>query len=396
METKDGLTLSRALSLALKHSPQLAVFSLEIRAREAAALQAALRPNPELNVEAENVAGSGLLSGFRSTETTVSIGQLIELAGKRQKRANAAVFERKLAEWDYKSKKLDVFARVVAAFNHVLAVQEQIKLDKEILALAEEFKTTIAHRVQAGRLSPAELSRAEVETANARIALQRGQKELTAAKLDLAATWGASQITFGQAVGSLDQVTPLPDLDKLLQLTRQNPDLARWQTEKNRRRAVQALARAQAIPDPALSIGWRWFNERGDRAFVAGLSIPLPVFDRKQGAIQEAARRTEQAEWQERSSRIELHALLSSRYQMLAAARQSLKSLKDDIIPKAQQAFETINRGYRQGKFGFLDVLDARRTLFSSRKAYLKNLADYQQIRTQIERLIGQSLENLK
>ena len=129
---------------------------------------------------------------------------------------------------------------------------------------------------------------------------------------------------------------------------------------------------------------------------MAGLSIPLPLFNRIQGAVQEAAIRLNQSEWQERTGRIELQTMLSSQYKMLLAAYESLQSLKEEIIPQAQQAFETINKGYQQGKFGFLDVLDARRTLFSSREAYLQNLTDYQQIRAQIERLIGQSLESVK
>ena len=73
--TKGSLTLSDALQLALQRNPQLQAFSLEIRAREAATLQAALLPNPELDVEVENFAGSGPLSAFKATETTVSIGQ---------------------------------------------------------------------------------------------------------------------------------------------------------------------------------------------------------------------------------------------------------------------------------------------------------------------------------
>lgn len=395
-QPRGDLTLVQSLTLALQRNPQLAAFSLEIRAREAATLQAALLSNPELVVEVENFAGSGSLSAFKSTETTVSIGQLIELSGKRHKRAKVAALESDLAAWNYESKRLDVFVQVVTAFNNVLAAQEQVKLDREVLALTEKFKTNIAHRVQAGRISPAELSRADVEIANVRIALQRSQKILASARQELAATWGAGQITFKRVVGNLDHLAPLPDLNKLFRLLNQNPDLARWQTVKKHRQAVHDLAKAEVIPDPVLSVGWRRFNDRGDHAFVAGLTIPLPVFNRNQGRVQESIIRLKQADWRERSGRIGLQAILNRKYQMLMAAHQSLQSLKEEIIPRAQEAFDTINQGYRQGKFGFLDVLDARRTLFSSRQAYLQNLKDYQQLRSQIERLIGQSLDSVK
>lgn len=99
-----SLTLLDALKLALENNPQLSVFSLEVRAREAAALQASLWPNPEAEIEIENFAGSGPLSGFKSTETTISIGQLIELAGKRAKRTQLANLKAESASWNFESK----------------------------------------------------------------------------------------------------------------------------------------------------------------------------------------------------------------------------------------------------------------------------------------------------
>ncbi len=395
-QPQGTLTLPQALSLALKRNPQLFVFSLEIRAREAATLQAALFPNPEIDVEMENFAGSGAQSAFKSTETTVSVGQLIELAGKREKRTRIAALESDLAAYKYQAVQLDVFTHVVMSFNKVLAAQKFVKLNQDLLALAEEFRKNIARRVQAGRFSPAELSRADVEVANARIALQRRQKALNAARQELASTWGSPQAVFNQAAGNFELVATVPDAEKLQKLLEQNPDLARWQTVKKQRQTAQKLAGAGRIPDPVLSAGWRKFNESGDQAFVAGLSIPLPLFNRNQGAVQEAAVRLKQSAVQERSQRLRLQTLLNRKYQMLLAAYESLRSLKEEIVPQARQAFETINKGYLQGKFGFLDVLDARRSLFASREAYLQNLTDYQQIRTQIERLIGQSIEKIK
>ncbi len=395
-QPQEELTLEQALAMALQNNPQLTAFSLEIRAREAAALQAALRPNPELELETENFAGSGPLAAFKATETTVSLGQLIELGGKRQKRMQVAVLQSDLASWEYEARKLDVFTQVVTAFSKTLAAQELVRLNTEILSLAEEFQTQIERRVQAGRVSPAALSRAQVETAKARIALQRSKKTLTTARQELAATWGATHLSFKQVRGNLDQVVPLPPLERLKSFLQQNPDLARWQTVKEQRKAARTLAEAQAVPDPHIRIGWRRFNDNGDQALVAGVSIPLPLLNRNQGAVQEAAVRIRQAEWQERSARIELQTLLNRYYQTLAATQHALKALKDEIIPQAQQAFDTIDRGYREGKFGFLDVLDARRTLFSARQHYVQQLAEYQQIRAQIERLVGQSLNTIE
>ena len=116
------ITLPQALQLALLRNPALSAFSLEIRAREAAAVQDALFPNPTLMVEVENFAGSGPYSSFRSSETTISVGQLVQISGKRIKQANVAALAGDISAWDYESKRLDVYSDVVIAYNNVLAV----------------------------------------------------------------------------------------------------------------------------------------------------------------------------------------------------------------------------------------------------------------------------------
>lgn len=85
-EPDDVLILRQALALTLMYNPELKVFSLETRAAGARELQAGLWPNPEIEIEAENVGGTGELSGFDSAETTIQLSQLIELGNKSQKR----------------------------------------------------------------------------------------------------------------------------------------------------------------------------------------------------------------------------------------------------------------------------------------------------------------------
>ncbi len=105
---KDTLSMAEAIQLALLHNPELQSYSFEIRAREARTLQESFAPNPEIEFELENFAGSGELSDFKGSEFTVSVGQFIELAGKRDKRTQAAVLHSDLSAWDYEAKKLDI------------------------------------------------------------------------------------------------------------------------------------------------------------------------------------------------------------------------------------------------------------------------------------------------
>jgi outer membrane protein TolC len=119
-EPNGVLTLSQALALALMKNPELKSFSLQVRISQARELQASLWPNPELEVEVEEVGGTGRRSRFDAAETTIQLSQLIELGDKRTKRTRLASLEKELAGSDYEAKRLDVFTEVTKAFIEVL------------------------------------------------------------------------------------------------------------------------------------------------------------------------------------------------------------------------------------------------------------------------------------
>ena len=130
------LTLRQAVALALVGNPELAVFSGEVRAREAAILQARLLPNPELNVTTTNL-GNDVLRDFDGPQATVSLSQIILMGGKRAAGVRVAGLDRDLAAWDYEVKRLDVLTRVAQGFVVVLQAQQGLGLANDLVALAE-------------------------------------------------------------------------------------------------------------------------------------------------------------------------------------------------------------------------------------------------------------------
>jgi cobalt-zinc-cadmium efflux system outer membrane protein len=388
-EPGGDIVLSDALSLALQYNPELAAFSIEVRVAEARTLQAGLRPNPEINIEMENFAGSGALRRFDGAETTIQVGQVIELGGKRPKRRRVASLEGELAGWDYETKRADVLTETSKSFVDVLAAQERVALTWELLGLAEQTADAVSARVKAGKVSPVEETRAGVALSNSRIEHARAQRSLEAARKKLAAAWGSGVPAFERAVGPLDRVSSIPPADLITQELRGNPDIARWATEKEQRRAASSLQDAIRIPDPTLAAGIRRFRESGDSAFVAGVSIPLPLFNRNQGGILESRRRLAKAEWESAAAETRVRAALAETYQVLSSAVSEIDALKTTVIPGAQSAFEAASEGYRQGKFGYLDVLDAQRTLFEARGQYVSSLATYQKALADLDRATG-------
>lgn len=391
-EPTGALTLRQALALALKANPELGAFSREIRAREAAVLQARLFPNPELSITAENL-GNTVLKDIDGPQTTVSLSQLILLGGKRARGIEVTGFDRDLAAWDYETKRMDVLTRVAQAFVEVLRTQEGLALTNDLAALAERVVEAVSARVRAGKVSPVEETRTRVTLASVKIEQARAVRELEAARKRLAATWGSTTPRFKTTRGKLDQVLPIPTLEELIQRLTQNPDLARWATEIAQRQATIDLEKSRAIPDLTVSLGVTQFTDSNDSALVAGISIPLPVLNRNQGNIQVAHQRLTKAMEERRAAEVSVTTALNTTYQRLAAAHAEVTTLSQEILPGAQSAFEAVSRGYRLGKFGFLDVLDAQRTLFGAKAQYLQAMASYHQAVAEVERLIGEPVQ---
>ncbi len=391
-EPAGNITLQEVLALALRANPELAPFSREIRVREAAVLQARLFPNPEISITAANL-GNAVLKDFDGPQTTVSLSQLILLGGKRARSIEVAGLDRDLAAWDYETKRLDVLTQVAQAFVEVLRAQEGLTLAKDLVALAERVVEAVSARVRAGKVSPVEETRARVTLASVQIDRARAARELEAARKQLAATWGSTTSRFTKALGQLEIIRRVPALEELIQRLSQNPDLARWATELAEREASLDLERRRAIPDLTASLGVTQFTDTNDSAITAGLSIPLPVFNRNQGNIAAAHERLTKAMEQRRAAEVSVTTALNTAYQTLATAHIEVTTLKAQVLPGAQSAFEAVSRGYRLGKFGFLDVLDAQRTLFGAKAQYLRALASYHQAVAEVERLIGEPVE---
>jgi cobalt-zinc-cadmium efflux system outer membrane protein len=127
-----------------------------------------------------------------------------------------------------------------------------------------------------------------------------------------------------------------------------------------------------------------------------GASIPLPIYDRNQGALQEAKIRFDQKKSKLRSDRNNLISDFNTTYNNLISLSEALKKMNNESIPYAQNAFEIIRDGNLVGRFTILDVLDTQRTLFELQSEYLRTLGNYNIQIVLLERLIGQNIESIK
>ncbi len=384
------VSLAEALELAAEHNPFLAAAGSRVEAAESRVHQAGRWANPELEIEIENFGGNDEFRGFESTESSLLISQPLQIGGKIKHGREVAESDSAIAGRDREAVELDVRARTTAAFYAVLTAQERVGLSRELLSLARSFAGTVDARVEAGKVSPVEATRARMEVAAVRIRLIRATRELEVARVRLSAMWGASVADFRRASGELPRPVGRPDWAELTVLVRRTPDMLVLDEQQERSERVVALEKSFSIPDLTVAVGPRRFAETGGTAWVAGISMPLPVFDGNKGARRAAEFELESTRRQNQAARIEIETGLASVVQRLDAAAEIATALESEVVPAATSAFDAVEIGYSEGKFGFLDVIDAQRTLFDARSILLDSLAEYALARVDLERLIGQ------
>lgn len=389
MELK--ITLQGAVDTALFSNPNLKAFVYEISSLEKIKMQAGLYSNPEAEFEAENFLGSNELSGFKGAEYTLIAKQLFELGGKIGSRVNQAEKEILSAEGQYELIKLDVIAQVKSTFFELYQIHLQKLLQQNFILINEEILRTISERVKAGRTSPAEESKVKVALINSQIELQRLQRSYLSAQTRLNSLLGTTGINLVPSTDLFDKLFIPPDKKNILEDLENIPSIKNLNNQTNIRKAQLELEESQAVPDLTVGAGYRYLNELKTNAFVAGLSIPLPFFNRNQGNIQSAEIRIQQMDEIIRAQKLSVISSLNTSFNNLLSAYNNSMQFKESILPESEKAYEITKKGYLQGRFAFIDLLDAQRTLFETQTQYLLELSDYYYSLIEIENISGKS-----
>ncbi|WP_156905608.1 TolC family protein [Pseudomonas vranovensis] len=376
------MTLDYALQTAQANNPELAAARWEIDIAEGQRRQAGVLPNPEVGWEMEDTRNG-------SQTTTVSVSQLFELGGKRGARLNVAGRDAELAALELERQRNVLRAEVIGAFQAAVQAQEGLQLAEQSLQLSERGLQVVQGRVKAGSASPVEATRAQVQVSEIRLEKARAEQTLTVAYQQLATVTGAPMARFSRVEGLDDNDAVVPGRNQLLERLEHTPDLRLARLQIDQREAALDLARTQRIPDLTVSVGSQYSETDRERINVVGVSVPIPLFDRNQGNVLSAARRADQARDQRNGAELRLRSEVIQALAQWGTAEQEVQSFDRSILPSAQQALDAATRGFERGKFAFLDVLDAQRTLVAARLQYLQAQAQRSDARVRLERIYG-------
>ncbi|WP_419709440.1 TolC family protein [Pseudomonas sp. NFX224] len=376
------LTLNEALQTAFAGNPDLAAAQWDIGIAEGERQQAGLIPNPEVSWEAEDTRRE-------SRTTTVMLSQPIELGGKRGARIDLASRAQDAAGIELERKRNALRADVILAYSSAQTAQQRLQLSRESLALAEHGLRVAQGRIGAGKSSPVEGTRAQVQLSEVRLELSRAERDQATAWQQLAQVMGAPFPTSVTVQTAAPRITTVPSSARLLERLNETAELRLAKLQIDQREAALGLEKSQRIPDLTVSVGSQYSELDRERVNVVGLSMPIPLFNRNQGNVLAAARRTDQARDLRNATELRLRTEIQNTLNQWQTASGEVDAFKQTILPAAQSAVDSATRGFEMGKFGFLDVLDAQRTLIAARSQYIQAVSETTDARVRIERIFG-------
>ncbi|HDS1695861.1 MULTISPECIES: TolC family protein [Pseudomonas] len=381
-QASQALSLPQALTAAFAQNPELAAAGREIGIADGERRQAGLIPNPELAWEVEDTRRD-------TSTTTVTLSQPLELGGKRGARLAVAGAGQAIAQLDLERQRNALRADVVQAFHAGVRAQTALELAQQSQVLTERGLRVVQGRVTAGQSSPVEATRAQVQLAQAQTEVRRAKTQRSVAYQALARLMGSPLASFDRLQAANLSPGIAPGADTLLEQVEQTVEWRLAAAQVERGDASLGSEKAQRIPNLTVSLGSQYSREDRERVNVVGLSMPLPLFDRNRGNVLAAARRADQARDLRNAVELRLRSETRSAISQWETAMQDVEAYDRTILPAAQQAVDTATRGFEMGKFAFLDVLDAQRTLIEARGLYLQALASATDARAHVERIYG-------
>jgi len=391
-EPAEPLALQDALALALMRNSELEMFSWDVRSSEARTLQVGKLPNPQFDFRLYRLGIPRVSADPDDARSRVILSQVLQIGGKRRRGVLLGQAESQLAGWDYEAKRIEVATTVTGHFVAVLGAQRRVESNRRFVEYLEQMRARVSTLVETGAMRTLETHQVARQVGLARIDLQRAESELAVARFRLAATWSSESPRFTEAVGDLEQVAPVPDIDTVIELAQSSPAIARWDAEFERGQASVALAKSRSVPDIRVGAGVRWQENVDERDYLVDVEIALPIFDRKQGEIREAQFNMARAKAAKESAEAMSRELIAEFYYQMTESRAVSLTMAEEVVPSARAVFESLRRAVEVEPDRLGDLLDARRDLARAEIEYTDALVDYHQALAGLEGIVGHSL----
>lgn len=391
----EYLTMEDAVEIAINNNPVIKSKKHNIKSSDGRIKQAGLLPNPDIEFFTQETPTNSI--GFGESQNSVALFQKLETGGKRKLRVQVAKKEKNVLELDLQTTLADITAKVRKAFFNALTAQDELKLANETLEIAKNLMSISNERFETGDISKIDVLKAEIELSNTKMRVQDAERKKLNSVKTLKTVMGVPNIALNNLLPISVTDTPSLNLEKLNDLLLKNhPAL------KARKKVVDLSlikiteAKRMVIPDINATVGYKRLSATDVNTVQAGIEFPLPIFNRNQGKISEAKAFSFKAKDDVEIVRNQLQLQLNNAFSLYISTREQVRFYVDSIIPQAEESLKITRQGYKLGEFDYLEVLDAQRTLATTKVSYLKILNELYSSITEIEKFVGVKIADIK
>jgi cobalt-zinc-cadmium efflux system outer membrane protein len=368
--------LNTIIDLALGRSPVITSAKASLEQSRGQRVTAGAYPNPSITGSAGRGSIRDPSTGVSITERTFTVEQPLEWPAKRQARQRAADAGVAGATAGLEEAQLNLVAEVKVAFYQLLLAQRDADLSAQNLAMVREVFRTVTARVAAGDATKFDLLKANVEVQKATKDVARAQSAVLTARVALnTRTAGA----LGHSFAVQGDFEPMKGDIRLESLTErvleEHPTLRRLSRLVDQ--ADQTLLYEKESRIPTVSVQGQYHREAGDESLTGGLSVPIPIWYRRQGEIQTALAGKHRLQAERDRMQNELIQALAQHAQEARTAKDQIDVFEQGLLKQAEETLRIARISFQQGAASLLEVLDAQRV-------NRQTLLEYAQARTEL------------
>jgi cobalt-zinc-cadmium efflux system outer membrane protein len=373
------VTLEELQQMALQNNPTFRQAAANIQAAEGRKKQSGLYPNPTIGYQGEQIRGGS----FHGGEQGLFVQQDIVLGGKLG--LNRKIFDQELkqAETEAEEQKLRVVTNVRMSYTQALAAQQTLELRQNLSKLADDAVETSHQLANVGQADAPDVLESEVEAQQAQLAVTMAEQNWQRVWKALGAVVGNPRLPLMTLEGKLEDTPPVNPDELVERIVNESPAVRIAELGVKRAEAALARAKREPIPDLQLRGGMQQNGELLSDGRAVGLQgfadvgVRIPIFDRNQGNIATAKADAERANREVERVKLVLRERAASVVQTYTFSQTAVDRYKNQMIPKAQKAYEMYTKKYQDMAAAYPQVLIAQRTLMQLEVSYITALENF-------------------
>jgi cobalt-zinc-cadmium efflux system outer membrane protein len=379
----EELSLKQAIEQALRSNPTIAAGQLSATAAKYAAQGARALTNPEVSIAPSVV-------GVAGADSAILFVQPLEINGSRRVRGQIAAHEATASRFDANATQRDVVLAVKQTYWDIARAQELVKLNQDNVQYLDTLNKASKKQLEVGAVPGTQLIKTEVELARGRQELDQAQLELSLARASLNALLNRPKdIEFAATDPLVFSDVTLDPNALLAAACAQRPEVSSAQAQLAAAQGQIKAARLLTVPDLSIEARRGTLETESDGGVAIGLNLPILDWGSARGERQRAESAAQSQAKQLEAVRNQIALEVEQAVQQARTSAGIVREYQGGIIEKSEQLAAKAQEGYARGASGYLDVLEAQRTLRSTRTEYFSALSGYQKALAQLEWAAG-------